>query len=113
MQTEIAAQHDRTVASSIIDLIGNTPVLELERIRRRFDLQGRLLAKLEHLNPGGSKKDRVALAMIRTAKEDGRLAQGQAVVEVTSGNTGSGLAVVCRALGHPFYAVMSSGNTKE
>jgi cysteine synthase len=113
MQTEITAQHERSVASSIIDLIGNTPVLELGRIRSRFGLQGRLLAKLEHLNPGGSKKDRVALAMIRTAMENGRLAEGQPVVEVTSGNTGSGLAVVCRALNHPFYAVMSTGNTKE
>jgi cysteine synthase len=101
------------VASSVIDLIGNTPVLELQRVRQKFDLGGQLFAKLENLNPGGSKKDRVALAMIRAAKEDGRLGAGQAVVEVTSGNTGSGLAIVCRALGHPFYAVMSSGNTRE
>lgn len=85
-----------SLATSVLDLIGNTPALELRQIRRRFGFEGRLIAKLEHLNPGGSKKDRVALAMVRAAKDDGRLAEGQAVVEVTSGNTGSGLAVVCR-----------------
>ncbi len=102
-----------SVAQSILDLIGNTPVLELNRAKQLLGLDGRLLAKLEHLNPGGSKKDRVALSMIRAARADGRLAEGQAVVEVTSGNTGTGLAIVCSATGHPFYAVMSDGNTRE
>lgn len=101
------------IAHSILDLIGNTPVLELHRITQRLNLEGRLLAKLEHLNPGGSKKDRVALEIIKAAREDGRLKPGQPVVEVTSGNTGTGLAIVCKAMGHPFYAVMSAGNTRE
>jgi cysteine synthase A len=101
------------VANSILDLIGNTPVLELSQICRHLGLDGRLLAKLEHLNPGGSKKDRVALSMVRAARLDGRLKKGQAVVEVTSGNTGTGLAIVCQQMGHPFYAVMSAGNTRE
>jgi cysteine synthase A len=101
------------IPDSVLDLIGNTPILELRRIRELLELDGRLLAKLEHLNPGGSKKDRVALSMIQAARADGRLIYGQPVVEVTSGNTGTGLAIVCRALGHPFYAVMSSGNTRE
>jgi cysteine synthase A len=105
--------HVTSIASSVVELIGHTPVLELNRIRRRFGLEGRLLAKLENLNPGGSKKDRVALAMIRAAAESGRLTPGQPVVEVTSGNTGTGLAIVCRALGYPFYAVMSAGNSRE
>ncbi len=100
-------------ARSVLDLIGNTPVLELNRVRHLWGLEGRLLAKLEHLNPGGSKKDRVALGMIRAARADGRLADGQPVVEVTSGNTGTGLAIVCGAMGHPFWAVMSEGNTRE
>ena len=100
-------------ARSVLDLIGNTPVLELNRVRELWALDGRLLAKLEHLNPGGSKKDRVALGMIRAARADGRLADGQPVVEVTSGNTGTGLAIVCGAMGHPFQAVMSEGNTRE
>ena len=100
-------------ANSILDLIGNTPVLELNRMQRHLKLSGRLLAKLEHLNPGGSKKDRVALTMIRQARQSGKLSAGQAVVEVTSGNTGTGLAIVCQAMGHPFYAVMSAGNSRE
>jgi cysteine synthase A len=98
---------------SVLDLIGNTPTLQLHQIEKSQKLDGRLLAKLELFNPGGSKKDRVALSMIRHAKSTGKLKDGQAVVEVTSGNTGTGLAIVCRALGHPFYAVMSAGNTRE
>jgi cysteine synthase A len=101
------------LAHSVLDLIGNTPMIELNQITKSLKLEGRILAKLELNNPGGSKKDRVALSMIRVAKEQGKLADGQAVVEVTSGNTGTGLAIVCRALGHPFYAVMSAGNTRE
>lgn len=101
------------IAGSILDLIGATPALELRRLAARFGLRGRLLAKLEHLNPGGSMKDRVALAIVRRAREQGRLQPGQAVIEVTSGNTGIGLAIVCRAMGHPFHAVMSRGNSPE
>ena len=85
------------------------PVLKLNKIRKYYRFHGRILAKLEHLNPGGSKKDRVALSMVIEAKRYGRLVEGQAVVEVTSGNTGTGLAIVCQALGHRFYSVMSSG----
>jgi cysteine synthase A len=98
---------------SVLDLIGNTPLLELHKIKKHLNLEGRILAKLELFNPGGSKKDRVALSMVRHAKQTGKLADGQPVVEVTSGNTGTGLAIVCRALGHRFYAVMSAGNTRE
>jgi cysteine synthase A len=98
---------------SIVDLIGNTPVLELKRIVRSQQLEGRLVVKLEMLNPGGSMKDRVALAMVRQGRSSEALRPGQPVLEVTSGNTGTGLALVCRALGHPFYAVMSKGNSTE
>jgi cysteine synthase A len=101
------------LAHSVLDLIGNTPLMELHQIQKGQGYAGRILAKMELFNPGGSKKDRVALSMIRHAKASGKLAPGQAVVEVTSGNTGTGLAIVCRALGHPFYAVMSAGNTRE
>jgi cysteine synthase A len=102
-----------SVVSSVLDLIANTPMVELGRIRSRLKLDGRLLAKCEQMSPGGSKKDRIALHIVRTAKTEGRLAAGQPVVEVTSGNTGTGLAIVCRALGHPFIAVMSAGNSRE
>ncbi len=99
--------------SSIIDAIGNTPLVELKRLITGLGLQGCLLAKLEYFNPGFSKKDRVALEMIREARKEGSLRPGQTVVELTSGNTGAGLAIVCRSLDHPFVAVMSRGNTVE
>ncbi len=101
------------IATSVVELIGNTPTLELRRLGALLGLSGRMLLKLELFGPGGSKKDRVALSMIRAALADGSLRPGQPVVEVTSGNTGTGLAIVCKALGHPFYAVMSRGNSPE
>lgn len=88
-------------------------MIELRNVVRNFGVTGRLLAKLEYMNPGFSKKDRVALEIMRQARSGGALREGQAVVELTSGNTGTGLAIVCRALGHPFVAVMSRGNTME
>ena len=99
--------------SGVLRLIGNTPLQDLASITRQLGLSGRLLGKLELLNPGGSMKDRVALAMIESARASGLLSPGQPVIEVTSGNTGIGLAMVCAAMGHPFYAVMSRGNTPE
>ena len=74
---------------------------------------GRIVAKAEYLQPGGSVKDRAALFAIVRARERGALRTGQTVVEMTSGNMGAGLAVVCGALGHPFVAVMSAGNSAE
>ncbi|HXK61174.1 MAG TPA: cysteine synthase family protein [Acidobacteriota bacterium] len=102
-----------TLLHSIVDAIGCTPMVELHRLVAKLGLNGRIFAKLEYLNPGFSKKDRIALEMIREAKASGQLKEGQTVVELTSGNTGTGLAIVCRALGHPFIAVMSRGNTVE
>jgi cysteine synthase A len=101
------------LAHSIIDVIGGTPLVELSRCVAPRGLRGRLLAKLESVNPGSSKKDRVALEIIREARADGTLRAGQVVVELTSGNTGTGLAIVCKALGHPFVAVISRGNSRE
>src|SRR4051812_30840142 len=97
------------LASSILEVIGGTPLVELSRCVGPRGLSGRLLAKLESCNPGASKKDRVALEIITQARAEGRLEEGQTVVELTSGNMGAGLAIVCRALGHPFVAVMSRG----
>jgi cysteine synthase A len=76
-------------------------------------LEGRILAKLEYLNPGFSKKDRIALQMIEEAEAEGNLRPGQTVVELTSGNTGTGLSIVCAVKGYPFVAVMSKGNSTE
>ena len=85
--------------------------MELSRISR--GLGGRLLAKLEYLNPGLSKKDRIARQIIEDAETVGSLRPGQTVVELTSGNTGTGLAIVCGVKGYPFVAVMSAGNSPE
>ncbi len=76
-------------------------------------LSGRILAKLEYLNPGFSKKDRIALQMIEEAEAQGKLKPGQTVVELTSGNTGTGLSIVCAVKRYPFVAVMSKGNSME
>ena len=97
--------------SSALEAIGSTPLVELGRIGAGLD--GRILAKLEYLNPGFSKKDRIAKQMIEEAEADGRLSPGQTVVELTSGNTGTGLAIVCGIKGYPFVAVMSRGNSME
>ena len=96
---------------SAIEAIGNTPLVDLARITRNID--GRILAKLEYLNPGFSKKDRIARQIIADAETSGELAAGQTVVELTSGNTGTGLAIVCGIRGYPFVAVMSKGNSIE
>jgi cysteine synthase len=98
------------IRNSAVDLIGQTPLLRLARIAGN---RGALLAKAEFVQPGGSVKDRAALAAIKAAHAGGQLMPGQTVVEMTSGNMGAGLAVVCAALGHPFHAFMSVGNSIE
>ncbi|MBT8366511.1 MAG: cysteine synthase family protein, partial [Deltaproteobacteria bacterium] len=97
--------------SSAIEAIGNTPLVDLSRLCRQID--GRILAKLEYFNPGYSKKDRIARQIIADAETSGKLMPGQTVVELTSGNTGTGLAIVCGIKGYPFVAVMSKGNSVE
>jgi len=100
-----------TILPSALDAIGNTPVVELSRLTE--GLSGRILAKLDYLNPGFSKKDRIARQIIEDAESSGELRKGQTVVELTSGNTGTGLAIVCGLKGYPFVAVMSKGNSME
>jgi cysteine synthase len=96
---------------SAVEAIGSTPLVELSRLTHGLD--GRLFVKLEQLNPGNSKKDRIARQIIEDAEADGTLRPGQTVVELTSGNTGTGLAIVCAIKGYPFVAVMSRGNSPE
>lgn len=97
--------------SSVVEAIGATPLVELSRFTQ--GLGGRLLVKLEYMNPGGSKKDRIARQIIEDAEADGTLKPHQPVVEMTSGNTGTGLSIVCAVKGYPFIAVMSKGNSQE
>ena len=106
-----AGSRDDQLAPSIVEVIGRTPVIELARITR--GKPGRIVAKLDYLNPGFSKKDRIARQIIDDAVADGTLQPGQTVVELTSGNTGTGLAIVCAVRGFPFVAVMSEGNSRE
>ena len=101
------------VLKSVAEAIGNTPLVRLDRLTRLHGVKGTILAKLEYLNPGFSKKDRAAQGIIEEAESLGILSPGQTVVELTSGNMGTGLAIVCGLKGYPFVAVMSKGNSEE
>jgi cysteine synthase len=98
------------VALSALDLVGNTPLITLQRAHPG---PGHLLAKAEFVQPGGSVKDRAARAILLAAKADGRLQPNAPVVEMTSGNMGAGLAVACAVLGHPLVVAMSAGNSPQ
>lgn len=101
------------ILASVVDVIGGTPLVRLDRLTRLAGVEGTIVAKLEYLSPGFSKKDRAALGVINEAEQSGLLKPGQAVVELTSGNMGTGLAIVCAVRGYPFIAVMSKGNSEE
>ncbi len=91
---------------SAIDLIGNTPLVELTHIENALGLKAKILAKLEYFNPAGSVKDRIAKAMIEDAEKSGRLQPGGTIVEPTSGNTGIGIAAIGTAKGYKVIIVM-------
>ena len=94
------------VYTSVDQLIGHTPLLELTNIEAEYALPARLVAKLESFNPAGSVKDRVALSMIQTAETEGKLKPGSVIIEPTSGNTGIGLCAVAAARGYRAIIVM-------
>ncbi len=98
------------VHRSVLDLIGHTPLVELPALS---PAGSRILAKLEGQNPGGSIKDRIALAMVDAAEAEGRLAPGQRILEPSSGNTGIGLAMVCRVRGYHLTVVMPENVSPE
>ena len=89
-----------------VDLIGNTPLVELTHIEKKYDLEARLLVKVEYFNPAGSVKDRVAKAMIEQAEAEGKLKPGSTIIEPTSGNTGIGLAAIAAAKGYRTIIVL-------
>ena len=99
------------IAPSVLQTIGATPLVALDRLGA--GLPGRVLLKLEYLNPGHSIKDRIARQIIEDAESDGRLQPGGVVVELTSGNTGTGLAIVCAVKNYRLICVMSQGNSLE
>jgi cysteine synthase B len=100
-----------TVYGSVLDLIGNTPLVDISELSP--NPQVRLLLKLEGQNPGGSVKDRIALAMIEEAEKDGRLRPGATVLEPSSGNTGIGMAMVCRVKGYRLKVVLATNVSIE
>jgi cystathionine beta-synthase len=99
------------IKDTILEAIGGTPLVRLSRLGT--GLRPQLVAKVEALNPGGSIKDRVALALIEAAERDGRLKPGGTIVEPTSGNTGTGLAIAARLKGYRVIAVMPDKMSKE
>jgi len=100
-------------ADSILELVGNTPLVRLRRLSEAEGLRCTLLAKVETVNPGGSVKDRVAIAMVDAAERDGLLKPGGTIVEPTSGNTGAGLAIVAAQRGYHCIFVMSDKMSDE
>lgn len=101
------------IYNSLTELIGNTPLVELKNIEKAESLKARLLVKIESFNPGGSAKDRIALAMIEDAEMNGRLSPGATIIEPTSGNTGVGLAWVGSSKGYKVILTMPETMSDE
>lgn len=95
-----------TIYNNVIDLIGKTPLIELQNIEKEYNLEAKLVAKVEFFNPAGSAKDRVALRMIEDAEKKGLLKPGATIIEPTSGNTGIGLACVAAVKGYKAIMVL-------
>ncbi len=108
---ETASSTGTDIRDSILDAIGNTPLVRLARLGR--DLRPQLVAKIEALNPAGSIKDRAAVALIDAAERDGKLRPGGTIIEPTSGNTGAGLAMAASLKGYRVIAVMPDKMSKE
>ena len=94
------------IYNGTIDLIGNTPLVEVKNIEKELGLEARVLVKLEYFNPAGSVKDRIATGMIEDAEEKGLLKEGSVIIEPTSGNTGIGLAAIAAAKGYRIILTM-------
>ena len=101
------------IYTSVSQLIGNTPLVELSNIERELELKAKLIAKVELFNPAGSVKDRVAMAMILDAEEKGKLKNSTVIIEPTSGNTGIGIAAVAAARGYRVLIVMPDSMSIE
>ena len=101
------------IYNGTIDLIGNTPLVEVKNIEKELGLEARVLVKLEYFNPAGSVKDRIAKGMIEDAEEKGLLKEGSVIIEPTSGNTGIGLAAIAAAKGYRIILTMPESMSVE
>lgn len=101
------------IHSSVLELIGNTPLVEVKNIEKNDHLDARVVVKIESGNPGGSAKDRVGLNMILKAEQEGKLKEGTTIIEATSGNTGIGLAMVAAKRGYDVIIVMPDSMSAE
>ena len=101
------------IFTSVSDLVGNTPLIELVGIEKKYNLKAKLYAKLEYFNPAGSAKDRVAKYIIDIAEKNGELKKGSTIIEPTSGNTGIGLASIGISKGYKVLIVMPDSMSQE
>ena len=101
------------IYSSVLQLIGNTPLIELQNLKRKLNLKANIIAKTESANPGGSAKDRIALSMIEDAEKRGMLKEGGTIIEPTSGNTGVGLAMISAVKGYRLILTMPETMSEE
>src|SRR5215207_3357944 len=111
MVPEVRAGRARGIAETVVDVVGDTPLVRLNRVVPVG--AARVLAKMESLNPGGSVKDRIAVAMVEDAERSGKLQPGATIVEPTSGNTGIGLAMVAAARGYRLILTMPEDMSLE
>ena len=103
----------KNIAQNISDLVGKTPLLQLNNIAKQFNLKANLFAKLEYFNPAGSSKDRIAKFMIEEALKTGKLKKDSIIIEPTSGNTGIGLAAIASSYGIKVILTMPENMSEE
>ncbi len=96
----------KKIANSLVELVGNTPLLEVQRLMAAYGVEGSIVAKLEYFNPAGSAKDRVALSMVNDLEQRGLISLGSTLIEPTSGNTGVGLALIAASRGYRLILTM-------
>lgn len=111
--TDAEGATEPKIVESVLDLIGDTPLLQIRKIARRISPGVHIFAKLEGFNPGGSVKDRAALKMVQEGIRSGQLREGKTIIDSTSGNTGIALALIGAALGYPVELVMPSNVSSE
>lgn len=112
-EDKVSIMNMAKIYNNLTELIGNTPLLEVKKIEEAENLKAKVLVKLEYFNPGGSVKDRIALAMIEDAENNGKLKPGAVIIEPTSGNTGIGLAWVSSVKGYKLILTMPETMSQE